>query len=652
VSAQPTLNDFRLALVGVPNCGKTALFNRLTGSRQKVANYPGVTVERKEGAFLSANRERHYQLIDLPGTYSLMPATLDEAITRDALTGKLRGEPAPDLIVCVVDATNLRLSLRLALELRHIGRPMIVALNMSDLARQRGFRLDRDRLESELGVPVVETVAVHPNGARGLIAAIDAVCASLDAEHAAARREADEDRVVALQVAPAAPVVAPVVMPAPTTSDIEATQRETRRILRAAGYVEPVRVRALARLDAVVMNPIAGPILLLVLLFAVFQAVFSWATVPMALITSAMNALGSAVQQLMPAGILQSLLVDGVIKGAGSVLVFLPQILILFFFILLLEDSGYLPRAAFLLDRLMGGIGLSGRSFIPLLSSYACAIPGIMATRTIPNVRDRMATILLAPLMTCSARLPVYALIIGAFIDERSIGWFSLRGLVLFGLYLAGVLGAVLVAFVMKRVTLRSAYHPLMLELPEYHWPNLRNLAAGLYERTKIFLTRVGGIILSLMIVLWFLASFPGPPAGATGPAIQYSFAGMLGRGLMTIFAPLGFNWQICVALVPGLAAREVAVGALGTVYALSGSTEHVDAALRPMLASSWSLATALSLLAWYVYAPQCLSTLATVRRETNSWRYPLIMAGYLFAMAWVASFATYRIATAFGAGA
>ena len=652
MSDQPTLNAFRLALVGVPNCGKTALFNRLTGSRQKVANYPGVTVERKEGAFLSANRERHYQLIDLPGTYSLMPATLDEAITRDALTGKLRGEPAPDLIVCVVDATNLRLSLRLALELRKIGRPMIVALNMSDLARQRGFRLDRDHLESELGVPVVETVAVHPQGGRGLIAAIDAVCASLDAEHAAARRDAEENLVVALQVAPPAPAVAPVVMPAPTTSDIEATQRETRRILRAAGYVEPVRVRALARLDAVVMNPIAGPILLLALLFAVFQAVFSWATAPMAWITTAMNALGGAVQQLMPAGILQSLLVDGVIKGAGSVLVFLPQILILFFFILLLEDSGYLPRAAFLLDRLMGGIGLSGRSFIPLLSSYACAIPGIMATRTIPNVRDRMATILLAPLMTCSARLPVYALIISAFIGERSIGWFSLRGLVLFGLYLAGVLGAVLVAFVMKRVTLRSAYHPLMLELPEYHWPNLRNLAAGLYERTKIFLTRVGGIILSLMIVLWFLASFPGPPAGATGPAIQYSFAGMLGRGLMTIFAPLGFNWQICVALVPGLAAREVAVGALGTVYALSGSTEHVDAALRPMLASSWSLATALSLLAWYVYAPQCLSTLATVRRETNSWRYPLIMAGYLFAMAWVASFATYRIATALGAGA
>ena len=642
---------FRIALVGVPNCGKTALFNRLTGSRQKVANYPGVTVERKEGSFTSANRAHQYQLIDLPGTYSLVPATLDEAITRDALTGKLRGEPAPDLIVCVVDATNLRLSLRLVLELGRVGRPMIVALNMSDLAVNRGYKLNRARLESELGVPVVETVAVHSNGCRNLITAIDVLCASLEVERAAAQRIRAEDLTLAVHVATSL-VPPPVVVPAQTSAEIEATQREARRILRAADYLEPLRARALARLDAVVMNPIFGPVLLAVLLFAVFQAVFSWAAAPMAWINTGMSALGALVTQAMPAGALQSLLVDGVIKGAGSVLVFLPQILILFFFILLLEDSGYLPRAAFLLDRLMGSIGLSGRSFIPLLSSYACAIPGIMATRTIPNVRDRMATILLAPLMTCSARLPVYALIIGAFIKERSIGWLSLRGLVLFGLYIAGVLGAVLVALVMKRVTLRAGYHPLLLELPEYHWPNLRNLMLGLYERTMIFITRVGTIILSLMIVLWFLASFPGPPVGATGPAIQYSFAGMLGRGLLTVFAPLGFNWQICVALVPGLAAREVAVGALGTVYALSGNASSVDQALRPMLASSWSFATALSLLAWYVFAPQCMSTLATVRRETNSWRYPLIMAGYLFAMAWVASFATYRIATALAPGA
>ena len=643
---QDSVENFRLALVGVPNCGKTALFNRLTGSRQKVANYPGVTIERKEGSFTSADRTRQYQLLDLPGTYSLLPATLDEAITRDAITGKLRGEPAPDLIVCVVAATNLRLSLRLVLELKRIGRPMIVALNMSDLARQRGYKLDRAHLEYELGVRVVETVAVHSDGGRELVAAIDVLCTSLDTQRTGARRVSAEQLSAAPQAA------APVVLLAQTSAEIEVTQLEARRILRASGYVEPLRTRALARLDAVVMHPVGGPLLLAVLLFAIFQAVFSWAAAPMAWINSGVSALGTAVSNAMPPGALQSLLVDGVIKGAGSVLVFLPQILILFFFILLLEDSGYLPRAAFLLDRLMGSVGLSGRSFIPLLSSYACAIPGIMATRTIPNVRDRLATILLAPIMTCSARLPVYALIIGAFITERSIGWFSLRGLVLFGLYVLGVLGALLVAYVMKRVTLRSGYQPLMLELPEYHWPNLRNLALGLYERTMIFLTRVGTIILSLMIVLWFLASFPGPPAGATGPAIQYSFAGMMGRGLQTIFAPLGFNWQICVALVPGLAAREVAVGALGTVYALSGSTAHVDQALRPMLASSWSLATALSLLAWYVFAPQCLSTLVTARRETNSWRYPLIMAGYLFAMAWVASFATYRIATAFAGGA
>jgi ferrous iron transport protein B len=350
---------------------------------------------------------------------------------------------------------------------------------------------------------------------------------------------------------------------------------------------------------------------------------------------------------------LRSLIVGGVIAGAGSVLVFLPQILILFFFILLLEDSGYLPRAAFLLDRLMGGVGLSGRSFIPLLSSFSCAIPGIMATRTIPSARDRLATILLAPLMTCSARLPVYALIIGAFIPRRSIGPFNLQGLVLFALYLAGVVGAVLVALVMKRATMRSNHQALLMELPEYHWPNLRNLLTGLWERTQIFLSRVGTIILALMVLMWFLASYPAPPDGASGPAIRYSFAGMLGSGLDRIFAPLGFNWQISVALVPGLAAREVVVGALGTVYALSNTGgADVGTTLRPMIAHSWSLATALSLLAWYVFAPQCLSTLVTVRRETNSWRYPLIMAGYLFALAYVSAFATYRLALLFGAGA
>jgi ferrous iron transport protein B len=623
----PDLLTRRVALVGAPNCGKTALFNRLTGSRQKVANYPGVTVERKEGAFVGARRNFLYRVMDLPGAYSLVPTTLDEAITRDVVTGRLHGEAPPELIICVLDATNLRLSLRLALELTRLSMPMIVALNMSDLAQRRGFKLDREALARELGVPVVQTVAVRPGGEAALLAALDE-----------------------MQLAPGR---AAFTLPADTNAQLAATQREARRILTVAGYVEPLRDRALARLDAIVMNPIAGPVLLALLLFLVFQAVFSWAQEPVAWINAGMQALAQAVQQLMAAGPLRSLIVGGVIAGAGSVLVFLPQILILFFFILLLEDSGYLPRAAFLLDRLMGGVGLSGRSFIPLLSSFSCAIPGIMATRTIPSARDRLATILLAPIMTCSARLPVYALIIGAFIPARSVGPFNLQGLVLFALYVAGIVGALLVALVMKRITMRSSYHPLLMELPEYHWPNVRNLVTGLWERTQIFLSRVGTIILALMVLMWFLASYPAPPDGATGPAIRYSFAGMLGAGLERIFAPLGFNWQISVALVPGLAAREVVVGALGTVYALSNSGgTDVETALRPMIAHSWSLATALSLLVWYVFAPQCLSTLVTVRRETNSWRYPLIMTGYLFALAYVSAFATYRIALLLGAGA
>jgi ferrous iron transport protein B len=623
----PDIVTRRVALVGAPNCGKTALFNRLTGSRQKVANYPGVTVERKEGAFVGRRRNFLYRVIDLPGAYSLVPTTLDEAITRDVVTGRLHGETPPEMIVCVLDATNLRLSLRLALELTRLSIPMIVALNMSDLAERRGFKLDCEVLARELGVPVVRTVAVRHGGEAALVAALD-------------------------ELKPA-PARAAFTLPPDSNEQLAATQRQTRRILTLAGYVEPLRDRALARLDAIVMHPIAGPVLLALLMFLVFQAVFSWAQAPVAWINAGMQALGYAVQQLMAAGPLRSLIVGGVIAGAGSVLVFLPQILILFFFILLLEDSGYLPRAAFLLDRLMGGVGLSGRSFIPLLSSFSCAIPGIMATRTIPSVRDRLATILLAPIMTCSARLPVYALIIGAFIPARSVGPFNLQGLVLFALYVVGVVGAVLVALVMKRATMRSGYHPLLMELPEYHWPTVRNLLTGLWERAQIFLSRVGTIILALMVLMWFLASYPAPPAGATDPAIRYSFAGMLGAGLDHIFAPLGFNWQISVALVPGLAAREVVVGALGTVYALSnvGGT-NVELALRPMIAHSWTLATALSLLAWYVFAPQCLSTLVTVRRETNSWRYPLIMAGYLFVLAYAAAFITYRIALLLGAGA
>jgi ferrous iron transport protein B len=611
----------RLALVGVPNSGKTALFNRLTGSRQKVANYAGVTVERKEGAFIGPSKVRPYKLLDLPGAYSLTPATLDEAITRDLLLGRLAGEPGPEVVICVVDATNLRLNLRLALELRRLGVPMIVALNMSDLARQRGFHLDAARLEAELGVPVVETVAVESGGDRRLLEKLESM------PHPGPR-EAIEWRE-------------------PSFEEIQETQREVRRILRSVGYTEPVRTKALRSLDAVVLHSFAGPLILAVLLFFIFQAVFSWAAVPMDMVDAGVSWVGERLHDALPDGALRSLLVDGVIAGAGSVLVFLPQILILFFFILVLEESGYLPRAAYLLDRLMGSVGLSGRAFIPLLSSFACAVPGIMATRTIPNLRDRLATIMIAPLMTCSARLPVYALVIAAFIPRRPVGPFNLQGLVLFTLYAVGIVAAMAVAYALKRTALRASYHPLLLELPEYHWPHLNNLAIGLWERTKVFLQRVGTIILALMIVLWFLSSFPAPPDGATGPAIQYSFAGMLGRALEHVFAPIGFNWQISLALVPGLAAREVAVGALGTVYSLAATDDNVAATLVPMISNTWSLATALSLLAWYVFAPQCLSTLAVVKRETNSWRYPLLMAGYLFALAYLAAFITYRVASA-----
>jgi ferrous iron transport protein B len=622
-----TLSPLTVALVGNPNCGKTALFNRLTGARQKVANYAGVTVERKVG-IAKLDAQHSVAIIDLPGTYSLAPATLDEQVTLDVLQGKRPGEAMPDLVVAVLDATNLRMGLRLVLELRGelatLGRPMLIALNMADAARTQGLVIDIPKLSELVGCPVVETVAVKGDG------------------HAALRTALQGHLAQALQPPPA--------RPAGTLHDATALAQEVRRILKLVVPQAAPRTRLQYKLDAVVMHPVWGLVLLAALLFLMFQAVFAWAVLPMDAIKAGVAAVGDWILAHMADGPLRSLLVDGVVAGVGSVLVFLPQILILFAFILVLEDSGYLPRAAFLLDSLMGKVGLSGRAFIPLLSSFACAVPGVMATRTIANWRDRLATIMLAPLMTCSARLPVYALIIGAFVPARSVGpggLFDLRGLTLFGLYVAGVVSAMAVAWVFKRTWLKSGYQPLMLELPPYRWPSLESLVLGLVERARIFLRRVGGIIFSLMVVLWFLSSWPGPPDGVglnQGPAIQYSVAGIIGRGLEHIFSPIGFNWQISVALVPGMAAREVAVGALGTVYALSAAGDSVAASLAPVIAQGWSLATAYSLLAWYVFAPQCLSTLAVVRRETNSWRYPALMAGYMFALAYGAAFVTYRL--------
>jgi len=611
--------SLRIALVGNPNCGKTALFNQLTGGRQKVANYAGVTVERKEGRFVAPSG-RVLQLLDLPGTYSFDAASPDEQITRDVCEGRYPGEPAPDLIVCVADATNLRLHLRFVLEVRRLGRPVVLALNMMDTARRRGIVIDVRELQRRLGVPVVETVAVRRGGAKALIDRVDGEV----------------------------PVAAPVQPDDPASRDDLHAQV---RALMAATVIMPRATDAVDdAIDRWALHPVWGLGILAVLMFLIFQAVFSWAQPIMDAIEAGVGTLGAWVTSALPSGsALHSLLNDGIFAGLGAVLVFLPQILILFLFILVLEESGYLPRAAFLLDKLMFKAGLTGRAFIPLLSSFACAIPGIMATRSITDPRDRLTTILVAPLMTCSARLPVYTLLIAAFIPHRTVwGVFNLQGVVLFTLYVAGIVSALAVAFVIKRFRKDKSEHALLMELPSYRLPNVRDVALGLWERAKIFLKRVGGIILALTVILWFLSSFPGPPPGASGPAIDYSLAGRLGHALHVVFAPIGFNWQICIALVPGLAAREVAVSALGTVYAMSGSDDTIAKQLGPLISHQWSLATALSLLAWYVFAPQCMSTLAVIRRETNSWRNVAITAGYLFGLAYLASLLTYQIARAF----
>ncbi|MGE8318865.1 MAG: ferrous iron transporter B [Comamonas sp.] len=618
----------RLALLGNPNCGKTALFNLLTGARQKVANYAGVTVERKEG-WLSTAAGRRVRVLDLPGTYSLHAHSEDERITHDIISGLHASEAPPELLVCVTDATHLRLNLRLVLEARRLGLPMVLVLNMSDMAERQGIAIDREALARALGMPVIASVGVRQDGARELLDWLDSA----------------EARALA---APAAQAIA-----GDAREQVLALHQQVARIMADSVREPVVDTHRDDRIDAVVLHPLWGMLLLAATLFLMFQAVFSWAEPLMDGIKGGMAALAGLVSTQLPDGVLRSLLTDGIIAGTGSVLVFLPQILILFFFILALEDSGYLPRAAFLLDRVMGKVGLSGRSFIPLLSSFACAVPGIMATRSITSWRDRLVTIMIAPLMTCSARLPVYTLLIGAFIPARSVaGVFNLQGLVLFALYVGGIVSAMGVAAVARLIGKSAGPTPLLMELPAYRWPSVRSLALGLYERAMIFLRRVGGIILTVSIVLWFLASYPAAPDGAAGAAIRYSLAGRIGGWLEVLLAPIGFNWQISIALVPGMAAREVAVGAMGTVYALSAASDEAMAEqLGPLIAQSWSLATALSLLVWFIFAPQCISTIAAVRRETNGWRYPLLMLGYLFGLAYLASFITYRVALALGAG-
>lgn len=608
----------RVALVGNPNCGKTSVFNQLTGTRQKVGNYAGVTVERKIGFFQlpSGNQVR---VLDLPGTYSLEATSPDEAVTRDVCLGKIKDESQQDAFLCVVDATNLRLHLGLVLEVIELGRPVLLVLNMMDEARRRGIQINSQKLSERLGIPVVETVAKTSSGVVNLIDALS--------QKKFALPQTEMNGLVGDQHQKVAQILADVVV----FSDHEDKRTEF--------------------LDSIFLHPVLGFVVLTLLMFVVFQAVFTWAAPFQEAITKAFTWLGTEMGTLVTQPLLHSLVVDGVIAGAGGVVVFLPQILILFFFILLLEETGYLPRAAFLLDKLMYKAGLSGRAFIPLLSSFACAVPGIMATRTIQDPRDRLTTIFVAPLMTCSARLPVYALLISAFIPSKMVwGIFNLQGLVLFALYMAGIISALIVAFVLKFFQKDKSQYALLMELPSYRFPNMKSIGIGLLDRAKIFLKRVGGIIFALSILLWFLCSFPQAPEHAALSPINYSFAGYIGHFMQPFFAPVGFNWQICIALIPGMAAREVMVASLGTVYALSAANDDAMAqGLSHLISapgSGWSLATGLSLLVWYIYAPHCLSTLATVRRETGSLKMVAWMTGYLFALAYFAAFLTYQIAS------
>jgi ferrous iron transport protein B len=612
------MTALRVALIGAPNSGKSSLFNTLTGSHQKVANYPGVTVERRAGTVLTEAGENVY-LVDLPGLYSLNDRSLDEKVSREILTGVHETEKQPEVLVCVINAANLRVHLRLVLELKSLDIPIIVALNMHDLATRDGIEIDVARLSEELGVPVMTTIAVKNSGVKALKEYLS--------------------RDVSAYAKPTGK---------PSDTSTRALQKEAGRITKLVTIKEGGQHKMTRLLDSVALHPVAGIILFFIMLFFMFQAVFSWAEGPIDFIEGSFAALGEIVATYIPEGIFRSFIQDGLIAGVGSVLVFLPQIINLFTFILILEASGYMARAAFIMDKLMAKVGLNGRAFIPLLSSFACAIPGIMATRTIANHRDRITTIMIAPLMTCSARLPVYTLLIAAFIPNITVmGFFGLQGVVFFGLYMAGIISAIIVAAVMKKTITKGTLQPFLMELPKYQLPRLRHVFLELWQLVRAFLRRAGTIILYAAIALWALTLYPRAPENAPEADIYYSFAGMIGRALQTIFAPLGFNWEISIALVPGMAAREVAVSALGTVYAVQGDEDQVAQSLATVLQSAWPLPTALAFLAWFIYAPQCLATLATARRETNSWGWTAFMTGYLFGLAYLVSLIVNITATA-----
>ena len=611
------------ALVGNPNAGKSALFNALTGARQKIANYPGVTVERKAGRLALPAKEGRgdsVELLDLPGSYSFDAASPDEAVTRDVVTGEFQGERAPDVLVIVLDAANLEQHLVFAQEVLELGRPTVVALNMIDLAERDGLTLDPEALSDALGVPVIPTIAVRRKGLAELTAAI-----------AEAESHADEEAHRRWHLT------------------LPERRLSAKHIARGAILSKSTRHTIENGADRILLNPWLGPVILFGLLFVVFQAVFAWATPFADAMEGAVGAVSGVVTDVLPAGLVRDFLTEGVLAGVGSVVVFLPQIVILFFFILIMEATGYMARAAFLMDRVMASVGLSGKSFIPLLSSFACAIPGIMATRSISDPKDRLTTILIAPLMTCSARLPVYAVIIAAFIPATTVGpGIGLQGLVLFALYVAGIVGAMVLAFVLRFTVAKGAASGFIMEMPRYQMPRIKDLAIGLWQRAWVFLRRAGTIIFVATIALWVLLSFPRAEPGES--QLDASYAGAVADTLHPVLEPVGFNREMSLALIPALAAREVAVTALATTYAVDADDEELEAqGVTDRISSLWSLPTALAFLAWFVFAPQCLSTIAVTKRETNGWKWPIFMVVYLFALAWIFAGLTYWVAVGLG---
>ena len=602
-----------VALIGPPNSGKSTLFNRLTGLRQKVANYPGVTVEQRMGVMAGVGRD-DLTLIDLPGIYSLTPYSEDARVSIDVLKGKMPGTPKPDAVILVLDSLHLTRQLMLAAPVLEVGLPTLVLLNMTDLMEQRGGHIDSLKLARELGAPVAQISATHGTG-------IDAVPLFL---HQQTNRNA------------------PTPLALPVMGNAASTHSWAAQVSRKTGYHAPLSVEGTRKIDNILLHPIWGPLLFLVVVVGVFEVVFSIGQPLSDGFGDILARMGEFVRPLLPAGWLQSLVLDGAWKGISSVLVFLPQILLLFLFIGVLEDTGYLARAALIADRVMRTTGLNGKAFIPLLSAYACAVPAIMATRTIENKRDRMATILVTPFMTCSARLPVYMLLIAAFIPNIMYlhGFLGLRTIVMLGLYLAGFIGAMTTAWLLKSSILKSSETPFILELPQYRMPTLRSLGMRLMDRANVFLRQAGTVILSVTLALWVLAHLPVVHVGGNAyaaPELADSVIGRLGHFIEPAIAPLGFNWKIGIGLLSSVLAREVMVSTMGTLYGADPATQAMH--LQTALHHDMTLGGALALMIFFAFAMQCTSTMAVVRRETNSWKWPAIQFLYMLVLAWGAAF-------------